>query len=124
MIPHFVKFEILILYDCYYWTSDSIIRINWSVEIMEKITQNVLTEEMLPIARMNGEDFEKMKVSVDGYNAEIFISENYGSDKIVILFNELHPHWGEYFTTKNFIFETPGEMSWGHDGEIMKILLI
>ena len=94
------------------------------VKNMEKITQNVLTEEMLPIARMNGEDFEKMKVSVDGYNAEIFISENYGSDKIAILFNELHPHWGEVFTTKYFFFETPGEMSWGHNGEVMKILVI
>jgi hypothetical protein len=98
--------------------------IHLSVKIMERITQNVLTEQMLPIARMNGEDFEKMKVSVDGYNAEIFISENYGSDKIVILFNELHPHWGEVFTTKYFFFETPGKMSWGHNGEVMKILVI
>ena len=87
---------------------------------MEKITQNVLTEEMLPIARINGEDFEKMKVLVDGYSAEIFIAERYGSDKIIILFNEIHPHWGEVFTTKHFIFETSGEMIWG-DGEIMNI---
>jgi len=59
----------------------------------------------------------------DSYS-EIFISENYGSDKIVILFNELHPHWGEFFTTKYFFFETPREMSWGHNGEVMKILVI
>ena len=90
---------------------------------MEKITQNVLTEEMLPIARINGEGFEKMKVSVDGYSAEIFIAERYGSDKIIILFNDIHPKWEEIFTTKYFIFESPGEMRWGHEGEIMKILL-
>jgi len=90
---------------------------------MEKITQNVLTEEMLPIARINEENFEKMKVSVNGYSAEIFIAERYGSDKIIILFNDIHPRWGEVFTTKHFIFESPGEMSWGHEGEKMKILL-
>jgi hypothetical protein len=90
---------------------------------MEKITQNVLTEEMLPIARINEENFEKMKVSVNGYSAEIFIAERYGSDKIIILFDDIYPRWGEVFTTKHFIFESPGEMSWGHEGEIMKILL-
>jgi len=90
---------------------------------MEKITQNVLTEGMLPIALINEEKFEKMKVSVDGYRAEIFIDERYGSDKIIILFNDIHPKWGEVFTTKYFIFKSPGEMSWGHEGEIMKILI-
>ena len=30
----------------------------------------------------------------------------------------------EVFTTKYFLFETPGKMSWGHNGEVMKILLI
>jgi len=49
---------------------------------MERITQNVLTEEMLSIARMNGEDFEKMKVPLDGYNAEIFIVEKMFSSEL------------------------------------------
>jgi hypothetical protein len=39
----------------------------------------------------------------------------------VILFDEDHPRWGEYFTTKYFMFDEPGKMHWGHQGEHMVI---
>lgn len=91
---------------------------------MEKIAQNVLTEEMIPIAPMEGGSHEILRVSVDGYDAEIFIAQRWNSDKIVINFDKLHPIWKEVFTTKYFFFEKPGEMSWGHNGEVMKILQI
>ena len=29
--------------------------------------------------------------------------------------------WGDYFTTKYFMFNEPGKMHWGHMGEFMEI---
>ena len=91
---------------------------------MTKNNKKLLTEEMIPIAPMSGGVYETLSVSVDGYDAEIFIAQRYGSDKIVIMFNELHPKWGEVFTTKYFFFETHGEMGWGHNNEKMEIEII
>ena len=91
---------------------------------MTKNNKKLLSEEMIPIAPMKGGVHETLSVSVDGYDAKIFIAQRYGSDKIVIMFNELHPIWKEVFTTKYFFFEKPGEMGWGHNKEKMKIEII
>ena len=40
---------------------------------------------------------------------------------MVILFDKPHPRWGENFTTKYFLFDCPGKMVWGHNGECMDI---
>ena len=42
--------------------------------------------------------------------------------RVIIKFNAKHIRWVDSFQTKHFQFEKPGEMSWGHDGEVMKIL--
>ena len=83
-----------------------------------------MTEEMIPVV-VGNEELKTIKVNVDGYNASCFLHDRiFYSTKIVILFDELHPYWGEYFTTKSFKFEEPGKMNWGHDNQIMEINLI
>ena len=92
---------------------------------MTKITQKLLTEEMIPIAHINkikSGALDKLKIRIDGYNAQCFIAERLGSDKIVILFEKEHPEYGDFFTTKYFQFKKPGEMIWGHEQKIMKIV--
>ena len=91
---------------------------------MTKNNKKLLKEEEIPIALMNKGVYEKINVIVDGYEAECFIVERWGSNKIVILYKKLHPRWGEFFTTKYFIFENPGIMGWGHNNEKMKIEII
>ena len=93
--------------------------------MMPKNERNLLTEEKIPIAPMNNEEYDKLKVLVDGYKAECFIVERWGSNKIVIIFNNSHFNFGEFFTTKYFKFEKPGEMMWGSNLEnVMKIKII
>ena len=92
---------------------------------MTKITQKLLTEEMIPIAhinKINSGALDKLKITIDGYNAQCFIAERLGSDKIVILFEKEHPKYGDSFTTKYIQFKNPGEMIWGHEQKIMKII--
>ena len=92
---------------------------------MTKITQKLLTEEMIPIAHINkikNSALDKLNITIDGYNAQCFIAERLGSDKIVILFEKEHPKYGDCFTTKYFQFKKPGEMIWGHEQKIMKII--
>jgi hypothetical protein len=91
---------------------------------MPKITQKLLTEEMIPIANMNDKEFQKLKIIVDGHDAECYIAERFGSSKVVILFEKEHPEWGGTFTTKNFSFTKAGTMSWGHMQETMYITTV
>ena len=91
---------------------------------MTKNNKKLLTEDEIPIALMNKKTFEKINVVVDGYDAECFIDERWGSNKIVILYKKLHPRWGEFFTTKYFSFNEPGVMDWGHNNEKMVIEII
>ena len=91
---------------------------------MTKITQKLLTEEMIPIAhinKINSGALDKLKITIDGYNAQCFIAERLGSDKIVILFEKEHSKYGDSFTTKYFQFKKPGEMIWGHEQKVMII---
>ena len=93
---------------------------------MTEIKQKLLTEEMIPIAhinKINSGALDKLKITIDGYNAQCFIAERLGSDKIVILFEKEHPKYGDYFTTKYFHFGKPGEMFWGHQSEKMHIAI-
>ena len=87
-----------------------------------------VTEEMIPINPMSAEPDSvppnSLKVTVDRNNAICFIQERWGSEKIVIIFEKPHQEWGEFFTTKYFLFEEPGKMQWGHDGNYMKLELI
>ena len=72
---------------------------------MTEITQKLLTEEKIPIAPFNGEDFDKLNISVDGYKAQCFILERWGTNKIIIQYEEKHPKWNYCFITKYFHFE-------------------
>ena len=91
----------------------------------EKITRNpkttAITEEMIPVVVGNDER-RTVRVTVDGHSAECFLHDRvFYTTKVVILFDEDHPRWGEYFTTKYFMFNEPGKMHWGHNGECMKM---
>ena len=61
-------------------------------------------------------------VIVDGSPASIEITDEARSLRVLIKFNTKHKRWGNSFQTKYFQFEKAGEMSWGHDGEVMKIV--
>jgi len=83
-----------------------------------------IKEKMIPLIKINETKHEKLNVVVDGYEAEIFIQERFGSDKIVIIYKKTHPRFGEFFTTKYFLFTEPGIMSWGNNNEKMKITVV
>ena len=82
---------------------------------------------MIPVVDA-GNEIESIQVLVDDRPARCFIgnpivsSESTGSEKIVILFDEKHPSWGDCFETKYFQFEEPGRMTWCHYAEHMRIL--
>ncbi len=89
----------------------------------EKNTRNpkttAITEEMIPVV-VGNDEIRTVRVTVDGRSAECFLHDRvFYTTKVVILFDEDHPKWGEYFTTKYFMFNEPGKMHWGHGGEYM-----
>ena len=86
------------------------------------------TEEMIPVVNAGNEP-EPIRVLVDDYPARCFITNpivgpwSNGSMKIVILFDEKHPRWDDFFVTKYFQFVEPGKMNWGMtNGGQMRIL--
>ena len=92
----------------------------------ERFCKVPCTEAMIPVVDAGNEP-ESIQVLVDDRPARCFISspkwpEHTGSEKIVILFDEKHPRWGDYFATKYFQFEEPGKMQSGHFGDHMRIL--
>ena len=94
----------------------------------ERFCKVPCTEAMIPVVDAGNEP-ESIQVLVDDRPARCFISNPFvsswstGSEKIVILFDEKHPRWGDYFVTKYFQFEEPGKMNWGTtNGGQMRIL--
>jgi len=93
----------------------------------ERFCKVPCTEAMIPVVDA-GNELESIQVLVDDRPAICFIdnpivsSESTGSEKIVIIFDEKHPRHGKTFVTKYFQFEEPGRMTWGHNGEHMRIL--
>ena len=80
-----------------------------------------VTEEMIPVV-VGNEEYRTVRVYVDGSPAECFLHDRvFYSTKVVMLFEEEHPRWGACFTTKYFVFDEPGRMSWGHNGESMSV---
>jgi hypothetical protein len=78
--------------------------------------RKLITEKDIPVGKGS------IDVLVDGYEATIEIYECTWSDRVRINFKKPHPRWEKEFQTKYFQFEKAGEMSWGHDGEVMKIV--
>jgi len=80
-----------------------------------------ITEKMIPKV-VDNEDAEMIRVIIDDHLASCFLHDRgWASTKVVIMFDEEHPRWGKCFATKYFLFERPGKMKWGHDGECMNI---
>ena len=74
---------------------------------------------MIPVV-VGNDEIRTVRVTVDGHSAECFLHDRvFYTTKVVILFEEEHPKWGGYFTTKYFMFNEPGKMHWGHGGEHM-----
>ena len=91
----------------------------------EKITQKpktiAITEEMIPIV-VGNDELKMIRVTVDDYPASCFLHDRvFNSTKVIILFDESHPRWGKCFMTKYFVFNRPGKMDWGYNGEYMGI---
>ena len=80
-------------------------------------------EEEIPILVEFEEGHEKngIRVVADGRKATCFVaSPEWRSQKIVILYDdEEDPMMA--FTTKYYLFNEPGKMSWGHQGEVMEM---
>ena len=77
-----------------------------------KISQNPheipLNEDMIPIIT-GDQDLKMIRVFADGYPGSCFLQDRgWNSTRIVIVFDQPHPAWGESFVTKHFLFETPG----------------
>jgi hypothetical protein len=90
-----------------------------------KITQNPhevpLSEDMIPIIA-GDHDLKMIRVVADGYPGSCFLQDRgWNSTRIVIVFDRPHPTWGESFVTKHFLFERPGKMYWGHQGDFIRI---
>lgn len=82
----------------------------------------LITEQMIPIVS-GDEEYKTIRIVVDGNPARCFLQDRgWNSTKIVILFDNNHPLWGDYFTTKYFDFVEPGKMRWGHEGDSIKII--
>ena len=62
-------------------------------------------------------------VWVDGIKGKAGIG-SFGafSERLRIILEENHPELGQEFQTKYFLFEQPGQVSWGHHGQKFQIL--
>ena len=92
-----------------------------------------LTSKQIPVIHVTSFDTNVdpvevgLSVSVDGRNAHIYehrLDDGfYQREKIVIQFSEDHPKWeGGLFQTKYYEINEPGELEWGHDGEVMEVM--
>ena len=93
-----------------------------------KITQHPhaipLNENMIPII-VGNQDLKMIRVIADGYKGSCYLLDRgWNSTKIVIVFDQPHPVWGESLITKHFLFVKPGKMYWGHEGKSMVISAI
>ena len=80
-----------------------------------------ISEEMVPRV-VGDEEVKSIKVKVEGHMASCFLHDRiFNSMKIVLLFDQLHPRWGECFTTKYFQFDHFGNLHWGHNGEFFAL---
>ncbi len=83
-----------------------------------------LNEDMIPIIA-GDQDLKMIRVTADGKQGSCFLQDRgWNSTRIVIVFDQLHPRWGESFVTKHFLFESPGKMYWGNGGEHINISAI
>lgn len=87
---------------------------------MKKVTEKDLPK--IKNSLLTGDKSKDMpfglQVRIDGINASIFenVADGYYADeKLVILFEEKHPIYGDFFTTKYYFIEEPGKINWGQD---------
>ena len=67
----------------------------------------------------------RIRVIVDGHPGSCFLEDRgWNSTRIVIVFDQPHPMWGESSVTKHFLFEAPGRMYWGMRAIFIKISTI
>ncbi len=89
-----------------------------------------INEEMIPIAHIGEGEFNKLKIMINGYNAECYIiSRPIGSNKIIIEFEEEHPEFGDSLVTKYFRFvhyDNPAltKLHWGHNHRCEHIVIV
>lgn len=88
------------------------------------ITQNRVISDLnqseIPIGEENS-----IQIMADGFQAKCFMrgvpEDAWISDKIVIVFDENHPEYGEFFMTKNFRFDGPGILRYGYEDKMIKV---
>jgi hypothetical protein len=82
----------------------------------------VTAAEVPTIQPIEGIPARGLPVYADGVPAQIFvIDRGFASDKIAIEFEVPHPRFDDFFGTKYFYWSKPGELGWGHDGEIIHV---
>jgi len=90
---------------------------------MEETELKPVKEEEIPILTEFEEGHEKngIRVLADGREATCFVASSaWRSQKIVIIYDgEDDPMMA--FTTKYYMFNEPGKMAWGHQGEVMEM---
>ncbi|RJU86078.1 MAG: hypothetical protein DWC02_05215 [Candidatus Poseidoniales archaeon] len=65
---------------------------------------------------------KSIEVMFDGLKGRCFISSiPWRSEAIIVVFDEEHPRFGKEFGTKYYFIDTPGVLSYGHDGETIEI---
>ena len=83
----------------------------------------VIESEVPRVEPMEGVPVEGLAVEADGVPGQIFVVDRgFASDKIAIEFETPHPRHGDVFATKYFYWSGPGELSWGHEGQVIHVV--
>ena len=68
------------------------------------------------------EQFEPLQLTVDGHPAKGLITDRVGwSTRIVLLFEQPHPKFGNEFMTKKFFIEPAGYLNYGYEQKPLRL---
>lgn len=96
---------------------------DWRDEGVQMSDEMPVTDVEVPTVQpVEGVPVRGLPVCADGVPAQIFVVDRgFASDKIAIEFETPHPRFDDNFATKHFYWPRPGELGWGHDGEIIRV---
>ena len=82
----------------------------------------VVAAEVPTVQPIEGVPVEGLPVYAEDQPAQIFVVDRgFASDKIAIEFESSHPRFGDVFATKHYFWTDPGELAWGHEGEVIRL---
>lgn len=94
---------------------------------MKKVTLNDIPS--ISIEKQDNVLDLALNILANGEKAKIFISQGDhvpvgGDEKIVIVWDTPNKIYGESFTTKYFLMDEPGLLTWGHDHTVITVEFI